>query len=295
MICASGTRAPASLPASQRKLKVGTTLFMLAMHVGAVFALLPRFWSWQGLVAFGVLYWMTVLGVTLGLHRLMAHRSFEAPKWLERVLVVMGTLGCQGGPVEWVGLHRHHHKFSDQPNDHHDAGRGLWWSHSEWMLHSIPALKHWIVSLAICAAIPSTTGLIASSCCCNCPWARLSTDRREHRRPRRRPGLGAVGHPLRLTVVYHVTWLVNSATHVGATTSIAPTAPPTAGGGDPQLWRGLAQQPPRLPPLSRHGLRWFEFDITWQHIRASRAWAWPSAFAWPTTGPDAGDPAAPRA
>ena len=57
---------------------------MLAMHVGAVFALLPRFWSWQGLVAFGVLYWMTVLGVTLGLHRLMAHRSFEAPKWLER-------------------------------------------------------------------------------------------------------------------------------------------------------------------------------------------------------------------
>ena len=121
-----GRRPP--LPASQRKLKVGTTLFMLAMHVGAVFALLPRFWSWQGLVAFAVLYWTTVLGVTLGLHRLMAHRSFEAPKWLERVLVVMGTLGCQGGPVEWVGLHRHHHKYSEQPNDHHDAGRGLWWS-----------------------------------------------------------------------------------------------------------------------------------------------------------------------
>ena len=88
---------------------------MLAMHVGAVFALLPRFWSWQGLVAFGVLYWMTVLGVTLGLHRLMAHRSFEAPKWLERVLVVMGTLGCQGGPVEWVGLHRHHTSFPINP------------------------------------------------------------------------------------------------------------------------------------------------------------------------------------
>ena len=51
---------------------------MLAMHVGAVFALLPRFWSWQGVLAFAALYWTTVLGVSLGLHRLVAHGSFEA-------------------------------------------------------------------------------------------------------------------------------------------------------------------------------------------------------------------------
>ena len=61
------------LPARQRKLKMGTTGFMLVMHVLATVALLPRFWSWQGLVAFAVLSWTTVLGVTLGLHRLMAH------------------------------------------------------------------------------------------------------------------------------------------------------------------------------------------------------------------------------
>jgi len=79
--------------------------------------------------------------VTLGLHRLVSHRSFVVPVWLERVLVIMGTLACQSGPIEWVGLHRHHHRFSDQPKDHHDAGRGLWWSHSEWMLHEIPALQ----------------------------------------------------------------------------------------------------------------------------------------------------------
>ena len=54
------------LPARQRKFKMGTTSFMLVMHVLATVALLPRFWSWQGVVAFGVLYWMTVLGVTLG-------------------------------------------------------------------------------------------------------------------------------------------------------------------------------------------------------------------------------------
>jgi stearoyl-CoA desaturase (delta-9 desaturase) len=113
------------LPPRQRKFKTGTTGFMLAMHVGAVFALLPRFWSWQAVVVLAVLYWTTVLGVTLGLHRLVTHRSFEAPRWLERLLVLMGALACQSGPIEWVGLHRHHHKYSDQPNDHHDAGRGL--------------------------------------------------------------------------------------------------------------------------------------------------------------------------
>ncbi|HGY5534925.1 MAG TPA: acyl-CoA desaturase, partial [Prochlorococcus sp.] len=83
------------LPAHQRRFKWGTTSFMVAMHVAATFALLPRFWSWQGLVAFGVLYWMTVLGVTLGLHRLVAHRSFVAPSWLEKLLVIMATLACQ--------------------------------------------------------------------------------------------------------------------------------------------------------------------------------------------------------
>jgi len=96
---------------------------MLANHVGAVAALLPMFWSWWGVFTFAFLYWVTVLGVTLGLHRLVAHRSFETPHWLERLLVLMGTLSAQGGPVEWVGLHRHHHKYSDQENDHHDAGR----------------------------------------------------------------------------------------------------------------------------------------------------------------------------
>ena len=73
-------RASPAAPVSGKLESEARPCFMLAMHVLAtVFALLPRFWSWQGLVAFAVLYWTTVLGVTLGLHRLMAHRSFEVP------------------------------------------------------------------------------------------------------------------------------------------------------------------------------------------------------------------------
>ncbi len=268
-------RAP--LPPSQRKLKLGTTGFMLVMHVGAVFALLPQFWSWQAVAALALLYWMTVLGVTLGLHRLVSHRSFVAPKWVERLLVLMGTLACQSGPIEWVGLHRHHHKFSDQPNDHHDAARGLWWAHSEWMLHEIPALKElqrfsgdmlqdplyrWLDRWFLLLQLPLGLGLY---------W--YGNAAQVHG-----GGLGLVlwAIPLRLVLVYHVTWLVNSATHAfGYRNFDCPDL-------SRNCWwvailsfgEGWHNNHHAHPSSARHGLRWFEFDITWQHIKLLRSLGW---------------------
>ena len=262
------------LSARQRKIKGGTTSFMFILHVGAVAALLPRFWSWQAVVVLLVLYWITVLGVTLGLHRLVAHRSFEAPRWVERGLVLMGALACQSGPIEWVGLHRHHHLFSDQPNDHHDAGRGLWWAHSEWMLHEIPALREihrftgdlerdplyrWLDRWFLLLQLPLGAALY---------WIGETTGVHGG-------GLGLVlwGIPLRLVIVYHVTWLVNSATHAFGYRNF----------DSPDLSRncwwvailsfgeGWHNNHHAHPSSARHGLRWFEFDITWQHIRLLRA------------------------
>jgi len=258
----------------QRKLRSGTTIFMLVIHVGAVAALLPRFWSWQGVAALAVMYWLTVVGVTLGLHRLVAHRGFDTPQWVERLLVLMGAMACQSGPIEWVGLHRHHHLYSDQSNDHHDAGRGLWWAHSEWMLHDIPALREihrftgdlerdpfyrWLDHWFLLLQLPLGIALYLYG---------------EHAGVRG-GGLGLVlwAIPLRLAVVYHVTWLVNSATHAFGYRNF----------DSPDLSRncwwvallsfgeGWHNNHHAHPHSARHGLRWFEFDLTWQHIRLLRA------------------------
>jgi sn-1 stearoyl-lipid 9-desaturase len=265
------------LPARQRKFKGGTTSFMLAMHVGAVFALLPRFWSWQAVLVLAVLYWTTVLGVTLGLHRLVTHRSFTAPRPLERILVLMGALACQSGPIEWVGLHRHHHKYSDQPNDHHDAARGLWWAHSAWMLHEIPALQHverltgdlqrdpfyrWLDRWFLLLQLPLGAALFW--------YGELAGVHGG--------GLGLVlwAIPLRLVIVYHVTWLVNSATHFcGYRNFDCPDL-------SRNCWwvailsfgEGWHNNHHAFPHSARHGLRWFEFDITWQHIKLLRSLGW---------------------
>jgi stearoyl-CoA desaturase (delta-9 desaturase) len=270
----AGLIAPRSpLPPRQRKLKGGTGSFMLLMHVLAVVALLPRFWSVQALIVLAALYWTTVLGVTLGLHRLVTHRSFEAPRWLERLLVLMGTLACQSGPIEWVGLHRHHHLHSDQPNDHHDAGRGLWWAHSEWMLHQIPALEHvdrltgdlqrdplyrWLDRWFLLLQLPLGMALY---------WYGQAAGVHGG-------GLGLVlwAIPLRLVLVYHVTWLVNSATHAfGYRNFDCPDL-------SRNCWwvailsfgEGWHNNHHAHPHSARHGLRWFEFDITWLHIQLLR-------------------------
>ena len=258
------------LPPKQRRYKFGTTSFMLIMHVGAVFALLPRFWSWQALVAMAVLYWTTVLGVTLGLHRMLAHRSFLAPRWLERLLVLMGALACQSGPIEWVGLHRHHHRYSDQPNDHHDAARGLWWAHSAWMLHEIPALAHvprltgdlqrdpfyrWLDRWFLLLQWPLGACLYAYGQLANVHGGGL--------------GLVLWAIPLRLVVVYHVTWLVNSATHAWGYRNF----------DSPDLSRncwwvailsfgeGWHNNHHAFPHSARHGFGPGQLDLTWLHIK----------------------------
>ncbi len=91
--------------------------------------------SWKNFLAFLILYFVTeCLGITLGFHRLLSHRTFKTYKWVERTLAFFACLTIQRSPLEWVSHHREHHAFSDQARDPHNSRRGFWWSHILWIV-----------------------------------------------------------------------------------------------------------------------------------------------------------------
>ena len=121
----------------------GTIIYMGIIHAIALFAVFPSNFNWQALGVALVLYVLTAgVGITLGFHRLVSHRSYQVPKLLEYFLVFCGTLAGQGGPIDWVGLHRIHHQYSDLESDPHNSLKGFYWSHLGWMLCQNPANEH---------------------------------------------------------------------------------------------------------------------------------------------------------
>ncbi len=93
---------------------------------------------------FAAMYFVHMGGVTMGLHRMIAHRAFEARPWVRALLIIMGSTAGQGPLLYWVSTHRAHHAYSDGPRDPHSPHlygtglgarlRGLWHAHMPWML-----------------------------------------------------------------------------------------------------------------------------------------------------------------
>ena len=85
--------------------------------------------GWHDLVVFGVMYMLTGLGVTVGFHRHLTHRAFATKRWVRGTLAVLGSAAIEGPVISWVADHRKHHAFADQPGDPHsphvDHGHGL--------------------------------------------------------------------------------------------------------------------------------------------------------------------------
>lgn len=234
--------------------------YMAVLHLLALGSL--WFFSVPNLIVFLILYVKSAMGVTLGLHRMATHKSFKTYKWFERLLVTGGALAAQGGPIEWVGLHRHHHLHSDKMSDHHDSRRGFWWAHMGWMFCSVPAMKYipeltkdlqrdpyyvFLESNFLWLQVP--IGLIL--------WVIGG------------PSMVLWGIPLRLVAVYHATWLVNSVSHMWGerknvtddySTNNAFVALLTFG-------EGFHNNHHFKQARARHGLRWHQFDPTWLTIR----------------------------
>ena len=247
----------------------GTIVFMLVIHLLSIVALQPKFWSIPAVTTLFFFYWLTAcLGVTLGYHRLLSHRAFVVPLWLERFFATCGAISCQHGPIDWVGLHRHHQSFSDTEVDHHNSKRGFWYSHMGWMFKDVEALKavpklsrdlikdpyyRFLNKYFLFLQIPIGLTLFAIG---------------------QKLGVGGWslvlwGIPLRLVVVYHITWLVNSATHCWGTVAFdsgdesrnnAWVAALTFGEG----WHNNHHA---FPNSARQGLFRGQIDLTWEHIK----------------------------
>jgi sn-1 stearoyl-lipid 9-desaturase len=251
--------------AASTKLRLDWTMIiaLVIFHIGAVCAFLPGLFSWQAVGVAVLLHWITGgLGITLGWHRLLSHRSFQVPKWLEYFFALCGTLALQGGIIWWVGLHRHHHLHSDEDVDHHDSKKGFLWSHVRWMCYEIPAESD----------IPRFTKDLVND--------KFYNFLNDYFFPLQ-VVLGVVlyligGWPYvfwgvfaRLVIVYHCTWLVNSATHKFGYRNFETTDNST------NCWwvalttygEGWHNNHHAYQYSARHGMKWWELDITWITIQ----------------------------
>ncbi|HEX7883984.1 MAG TPA: acyl-CoA desaturase, partial [Afipia sp.] len=124
------------------KLKTDTLIGFIAVHLLAALALLPWYFSWTGVAIFAAgIYVFGVLGINIGFHRLLTHRAFSCPLWLEHTLALLGTCCMQFSPAFWVAVHRRHHHYADDEMDPHSPLKSFFWAHFGWLLVRPPDMK----------------------------------------------------------------------------------------------------------------------------------------------------------
>ena len=242
-----------------------TAIFMLLFHVGAFAALF--FFSWKAFFLAAFLYWVGgSLGIGMGYHRLLTHRGYKTPKWVEYFLTTCAVLSLEGGPIFWVATHRIHHQYSDKEGDPHSPRDGKWWAHVGWILvgksmhHDTKTLSRYVPDLAKDRFHVWITKF--------------------HYLPTIVLGLTLLlvgGFPfvlwgvcLRTVVGLHATWLVNSATHVWGRRRFE-----TRDDSTNSWWvalfsfgEGWHNNHHAHPVSARHGLAWYEIDLNWYGIWA---------------------------
>jgi sn-2 palmitoyl-lipid 9-desaturase len=254
-----------SQPDYKLKPNWGNIAFFAIFHLAALLA--PWFFSWSALAVAVGLHWLCgSIGICLGYHRLLSHRSFEVPKWLEYIFAVIGALAMQGGPVFWVGGHRRHHAFTEDPiQDPYSAKRGFWWSHIVWLLcpqrdvFNFKTYSKFAPDLArqpfyrlldrsfLALQVLLALGLYA--------WGGWS--------------FVIYGIFVRAVLLWHSTWFVNSATHCWGYRTF------DANDNARNLWwvslltygEGWHNNHHTYPRSAQTGWHWWEIDATWGVIK----------------------------
>ncbi|KAI3774353.1 hypothetical protein L1987_48905 [Smallanthus sonchifolius] len=118
-----------------RSLDIRMVSGILFLHVLALFA--PSTFSWDAFWKALLFYFLSgMLGITMCYHRLLAHHSLKLPKWLEYACAYLGVQAIQRDPIYWVSIHRYHHQYVDLEKDPHTPTYGFWFSHMGWLFDS---------------------------------------------------------------------------------------------------------------------------------------------------------------
>jgi len=125
-----------SAPALTGKISWNAIAVFILLHLACLAAFFTEI-SWYVLILCGASYLVQMIGITVGYHRLFAHRSFKTSRPVQFLLACLGCSASQSGPSWWVARHRHHHRVSDTEADiHSPVAHGFWWSHCGWILSS---------------------------------------------------------------------------------------------------------------------------------------------------------------
>ncbi len=266
----------------QRNFNIGAVVLPFAAFAVAIPLLWNSYVGWTDLAILAGVYFATAFGVTVGFHRLFTHRSFETHRPLKYLFAVLGSMAVQGPVIGWVADHRKHHAFTDEEGDPHSPHvshggglignlKGLFHAHVGWLFeeHGTADAKRfardlledrgmrfinrhfvWFVLLGL--AIPFALGYALTGELAGALTALFW------------------GGFVRIFLVHHVTWSINSICHFFGrrrfdlddhSTNVAWLAIPSLG----EAWHHNHHAFPRS---ATHGLRWYEIDLSGLVIRA---------------------------
>jgi stearoyl-CoA desaturase (delta-9 desaturase) len=209
----------------ERWANLGAVVVPFAATVAAIALLWNRLVSPADLAIAAVMYMLTAVGITVGFHRLLTHRSFQTSKPVEYAFAIFGSMAVQGPVISWVADHRKHHAHTDVEGDPHSPHvghgggmrgvlAGLWHAHSGWLMSSqgradwkrfAPDLyeddgmraiaRNFVPLVLVSLALPAAAGYLVSGTLAGAATGLLW------------------GGLARIFFVHHVTWSVNSVCH----------------------------------------------------------------------------------
>ena len=254
---------------------LGAVVLPAAAMLAAIALLWNDLVGWTDLAILAGMYFLTAIGITIGYHRLLTHRSFDAVPPIRYGLAVLGSMAVEGPVISWVADHRKHHAFADEDGDPHSPHghgpgvrgvlRGLWHAHTGWLLKTqgraarskyardlladrgmrwISRRFEWLVFAGL--AIPFALGWVLGGAVT--------------------AGLTALlwGGFVRVFVVHHITWSVNSICHFLGTRRFAveDESRNVFWLAIPSLGESWHHNHHAFPRSAKAGLRWWEVDIS---------------------------------